>query len=276
MNNKFHIIMTRRSRNCIRRPFLAASLLVAAVLLGQNLHAADVIWTGGAGSIGTAWLTAANWSTAAVPGVGDNAVFNGTSLTNFCYIDMGAAGGTQQVGSITLAANQGASMTIGNNSSTTPGTLVLNGAGGILVSNGYVGGGELIIENGLAGAGTGGTNLNIGLAASGAIYSSSTLVASTAPRRISIYSVISDFGGSHGITLTGPGNVYLRGANTYSGDTTILNGALELDAVGTAGNGAGTIYLSGGNIQSGASRNGYRFRRFHCQSDRADRRCPYL
>ena len=256
MKTKFQLIMTRHSQNCIRRPFFAASLLVAAGLLGQNLRAADVIWTGGSGNIGTDWGTSANWSPAGVPSSTANAVFNGTSLSNVCYIDMGVAGGIQQVGSITLNANQGSSMTIGNSSSTTPGTLVLNGVGGTQIANNSVGGGELIIENGLAGA-TGGTNLNIGLAASGAIYSSSTLVASTAAGRISIYSVISDYGGSHGITLTGPGNVYLRGTNTYSGDTTILNGALELDAVGTAGNGNGTIFLSGGNIQSGASRNGY-------------------
>jgi fibronectin-binding autotransporter adhesin len=256
MKAKINLNTKQGRQNGSRRRFVSASLLIAAGLFGQNLWAADAIWTGGAGGLGTDWGTSGNWSPANVPGASDNAVFNGTSLSNVCYIDMGAAGGTQQVGSITLTANQGSSMTLGNSSSTTPGTLVLNGVGGILVSNGYVGGGELIIENGLAGA-TGGTNLNIGLAASGVIYSSSTLVASTAAGRISIYSVISDFGGSHGITLTGPGNVYLRGVNTYSGDTTILNGALELDAVGTAGNGAGTIYLSGGNIQSGASRNGY-------------------
>jgi autotransporter-associated beta strand protein len=188
----------------------------------------------------------------AVPGSSDNAVFNGTSLSNLCLIDMVAAGGTQQVGSITLNANQGANLTIRNSSSTTNGTLVLNGVGGILLSNDYTIGGELII-----GSTTAGLNTGLGLAASGTIYASGTLVASSDPGRIEIYSTISDIGGSRSITLTGPGNVYLRGSNTYSGDTIILNGALELDALGSPGNGAGTIYLSGGNIQCGASRNGY-------------------
>ncbi len=231
---------------------MAIACLCAAAIPGQNLRAGDVSFSGAgvAGNIGSDWRTPANWSTAAVPGIGDNAIFNGTALTNNCYIDMGATGGIQQVGSITLIPNQGANITL-QNSSATSGTLVLNGVGGILLSNSYTLGGELIIENGSGG------NMGLGLAASGVIYASGNLVASADPGRIEIYSVISDFGGSHGVTLTGPGNVYFRGANTYSGDTVISSGALELDTIGTAGSGAGTIFLSGGNIQSGASRNGF-------------------
>lgn len=253
MKTKLNMIVSPGRLVRLGRAIAYVNLLAFVAFFAQNLRAADVTFTGAgiAGNSGADWLNAANWSTAAVPGASDNAVFNGTALTNNCYIDMGAAGGTQQVGSITLTPNQGANMII-QNSSATSGTLVLNGVSGILLSNNYSTGGELIIENG-----SGGGSLSLGLASSGAIYASGNLVASADPGRIEIYTAISDFGGSHGVTLTGPGNVFFRGANTYSGDTTILNGALELDTVGTAGNGAGTIYLSGGNIQSGASRNGY-------------------
>ena len=253
MRTKLNPITPCGCHHPIRRPVVTFSLLLAFTLAGQNIRAGDSIWTGASvpGNLGANWLTAGNWSPEAVPGISDNAVFNGTALTNNCYLDMGAAGGTLHVGSLTLIPNQGANILV-QNSSATDGILVLHGVGGILLSNNYGLGGEMIIENGSAGG-----SLGLGLASSGAIYASGALVASKDPGRVEVYSVISDFGGSHGVTLTGPGNVYFRGANTYSGDTVILNGAMELDTVGTAGNGAGTIYLSGGNIQSGASRNGY-------------------
>jgi fibronectin-binding autotransporter adhesin len=229
------------------------SMIAAVSLVGTALRAADVSWTGGGTGLSSDWRSGTNWSSSVVPGSSDNAVFNGGSATNNSLIDMVAAGGTQQVGSISLVSGQNANVIIGNSSTTTSGTLVLNGVGGVLLSDTAGTGGELIIENF-------NQPLSLGLAASGAIYASSSTgnpVASTDPGRVEIYSPIIDIGGSRSITLTGPGNVYLRGVNTYSGNTTIQNGALELDATGTVGDGSGTIYLSGGNIQSGASRNGY-------------------
>ncbi len=250
MKTKLKDITALARLKWLKPDLFLSSLLLAAGILCQSARAVDVTWSSSV--TGTAWLAGTNWSTLAVPTKNDNAIFNGTGLTNLALIDMAAAGGTVQVGSITLNASQGANLTIRNSSSATNGLLVLNGVGGILLSNDYGTGGELII-----GSTTAGLNTGLGLAASGAIYASGTLVASTDPGRIEIYSTISDVGGSRSITLTGPGNVYFRGANTYSGNTTILNGALELDALGSPGNGAGTIYLSGGNIQCGASRNGY-------------------
>lgn len=92
MKTKINLNIHCGPKKGFRRYLAAASLLVSVALLGQNLRAADVIWTGGAGNLGTAWLTSANWSPVGVPGSSANAVFNGTSLSNFCYIDMGAAG----------------------------------------------------------------------------------------------------------------------------------------------------------------------------------------
>src|SRR5262249_36783405 len=40
------------------------------------------------------------------------------------------------------------------------------------------------------------------------------------------------------------------------GDTIVNGGNLEVDDVGTIGNGSGTLYLSGGSLLAGATRNG--------------------
>ncbi len=242
--------------NWYRRPFFTASLLVAGVLLGGNLRAAEYNFTGGSGGLNNDWGTAANWSPTAVPGGADDALFNGTSTTNLIRINMAVNSATQQVGSITLGSGQAVNVQIDSLAGGPIGTLQLNGVGGTLLANnaftGATAGEELII-----GSTDPTINTVLGLAASGSIYAGGNVASSADPGRIEIYSPIADIGGSRSITLTGPGNVYLRGASTYSGNTTIQSGALELDAVGTPGNGAGTIYLSGGNIQCGASRNGY-------------------
>lgn len=242
--------------NWYRRFFFTANLLVAGVLLGGNLRAAENNFTGGSGGLGNDWGTAANWSLAAVPGSADDALFSGTSTTNLIRINMAVNSATQQVGSITLGAGQAVNVQIDSLSGGPIGTLQLNGVSGTLLANnaftGATAGEELII-----GSTDSTINTVLGLAASGSIYAGGNVASSADPGRIEIYSPIADVGGSRSITLTGPGNVYLRGASTYSGNTTIQNGALELDNVGTPGNGAGTIYLSGGNIQCGASRNGY-------------------
>ena len=242
--------------NWYRRPFFNAGLLVAGVLLGGNLRAAEYNFTGGSGGLGNDWGTGANWSPTAVPGSADDAFFNGTSTTNLIRINMAVNSATQQVGSITLDSGQAVNVQIDSLSGGPIGTLQLNGVGGTLLANnaftGATAGEELII-----GSTDPTINTVLGLAASGSIYAGGNVASSGDPGRIEIYSPIADVGGARSITLNGPGNVYLRGASTYSGNTTIQSGALELDNVGSPGNGAGTIYLSGGNIQCGASRNGY-------------------
>ncbi|MEP4077181.1 beta strand repeat-containing protein [Haloferula sp.] len=49
--------------------------------------------------------------------------------------------------------------------------------------------------------------------------------------------------GAAGVSVTGPGTVVLSGTNTYTGDTTVSDGALSLD--GTAINDAGSLVITG-------------------------------
>jgi fibronectin-binding autotransporter adhesin len=227
------------------QPLLYALGLMMTLFFCCPLPAADVAWDGGTAGTGTAWRTAANWAGDVVPGNTDNAIFDAAGTVTLATIDMGAAGGTQQVGSITLGSGRSAGLSIRNlTSSTANGTLILNGVGGVLLSSQTSL--TLVITNGSSGSTS---LLGLGLGASGDIY-----VANNG--QIAIASVISDIGGARSINKTGGGTLYLRGVNTYSGNTTNTEGSIQVDATGTLGNGAGTLYLNGGSISCGADRSG--------------------
>ena len=230
-------------QNLLGRPALMAILLLVAALTGQTTRAADVPWDGGTSGTGTAWTTAANWAGNVLPTSADNAIFGSSNLVTLFTVN----NTSQQVGSITVGADRPNSFSIRSLSSAN-GTLVLNGVGGILLSNASPTAG-LTFTNSSAGP----TIMALTLAASGDIYCGGI---GASAGRIVVYSSIGESGGSRSITKTGPGSLRLWGVNSYSGNTTVTAGDLEMDDVGTIGNGAGTLFLSGGNLLSGASRPG--------------------
>ncbi|MBC8095441.1 MAG: autotransporter-associated beta strand repeat-containing protein, partial [Akkermansiaceae bacterium] len=61
--------------------------------------------------------------------------------------------------------------------------------------------------------------------------------------------------GNGAVTKLGAGTVALTGANTYSGSTTISNGAINISSASTLGDGTGALNLSGGTLNSTANRN---------------------
>ncbi len=231
---------TRQSAMC-----LAA---IAGLTITSSVIAADVTWDGGAAGTGTAWRTAANWNPDGIPAAGDNAVFDSAGTVTTLSIDMGAAGGTQQVGTVTIGAGRGNGLSIRNlTTSTTDGILQLNGVGGLVLSNSSTTA-ALTFTNASTGK-----LLGLGLATDATVYS---VDGGGTAGQISIFSVISEIGGSRSLTKIGSGILYLRGVNKYTGNTTVLEGNLEVDDTGTIGNGAGTLFLSGGNLLAGATRNG--------------------
>jgi autotransporter-associated beta strand protein len=225
------------------------ALLAAALALSGRALAADVTWDGGAAGTNSAWRTAGNWNPDGVPAANDNAVFDSAGTVTICTIDMGAAAGTQQVGMVTLGSGRGANLSIRNlSSSTNDGILRLNGVNGLVLSNSSATA-SLTFSNASTGK-----LLGLGLATNALVYTLDNFGGTAG--QISIYSVISEIGGSRSLTKIGSGVLYLRGVNTYSGDTIVNEGNLEVDDVGTIGNGVGTLYLSGGHLLAGATRNG--------------------
>ena len=66
---------------------------------------------------------------------------------------------------------------------------------------------------------------------------------------------VGESGGARSITKLGPGILQLTGsANTYSGNTTVSNGAVQVNGTSRLGNEAGTLVLAGGTFQTSASR----------------------
>lgn len=227
-------------------PAVAAALLTALVTISSNLKAADVFWDAGVAGTGTPWTTAANWAGDIVPTSADSAIFDsaftGTPIT--------VNNITQPIGAIIVGPNRANNFSI-RSLSTSTGMLTLHGVSGVLLSNASPTA-SLTFTNGLNTTTLNWTPFTLSLAASGDIYCGGSGTAG----QISIFSPIMEVGGSRSINKTGPGILYLRGLNTYSGTTTVSEGFLQVDDVGTIGNGANTLFLSGGNLQSGASRNG--------------------
>ncbi|MEY4385168.1 MAG: hypothetical protein RLY20_451, partial [Verrucomicrobiota bacterium] len=233
----------------------AFGLLAGILAVGLPGNAADITWSGGVtANTGTRWNATTNWSGGVVPTNVDNAIFDSVGTVTTCAIDFSSNAGTQQVGSVTIGSGRGGNLSIrALTTSTRSGNLVLNGIGGILLSNASTTA-RVTFE-----AASTGTNLSLTLATSGIIDCTSVnpLLPPGTGGQIAISSPINEIGGSRSITKTGTGTLYLQnGTNTYTGTTTVSAGALALDDLGTIGDGNNTLFLSGGNLASGATRSG--------------------
>jgi autotransporter-associated beta strand protein len=71
---------------------------------------------------------------------------------------------------------------------------------------------------------------------------------------LGILSVIGQDAPGRGIIKTGSGILALTGANTYSGDTTINAGQININGTSTLGDATGTLHLSGGALNTTATR----------------------
>ncbi len=244
-----------RLRNFRRRSVITVGLMLATAIAGQ-LRAADIVWSGAATApaAGTGWTNVLNWTGGVVPGSADNAIFN-TAFTGSPITINKSPATTVSVGSITLGSSATTTLNV-KPQSTGPAltTLALNGVGGILLSNAST---SVFIT--IAATNTvNGNLLNLGLTASGIIYANSVNPAlpPTTAGQVDLRLPIVESGGARSITKTGPGILFLRATNSYSGTTTVNEGDLEVDATGTVGNGTGTLFLSGGNLQCGLDRSG--------------------
>ena len=125
------------------------------------------------------------------------------------------------------------------------GTALTKSTGGTVIlalDNTYTGG--TLISAGILQIGNGGaTGLpgSIGVA----ITNNGTLVYNRSVAPANISAVIS---GTGSLVNIGSGTVPLTGVNTYSGSTTISNGAISITGSSTLGDGTGTLNLSGGTL----------------------------
>lgn len=225
-------------------PFMKYRVRVLSVGIGVLLNVsglgANFTWDGGAGS-GSEWSRDNNW-------VGNNAPpSNGTA-------DLFFAGATRLDANADLATWTIRSLTFNNGAGSfniQGGTLVL-GSGGITnndnseqdVSNNLV----LSAPQSFDTTSTGGLDINGSINNGGNLL---TLSSAGSTASVRLFGVIS---GSGGITKTGAGAAIMSGvaANTYTGTTTVTQGALQL---GFSSSDAGVTRINGPVLINGGALN---------------------
>lgn len=219
------------------------SACLSAILLLNNISASgQILWSN---VVGQAWLTGTNWTGGAVPGSTDIAQFGTapTSGTTGVGINMNMptnnGANNQAVGAIEILATRvSAGMLIGNSSTSSGGTLTLNGATVNAVNN-------VILRNGcpnlfvIEDYQALNNSFTMGVALNNA---TDNIILLDGAGGITISSVIS--GAAKKLTLGGSGAAVLSlsAANTYSGLTTVSSNTLQLNNAG-----GGTI-PSGNNV----------------------------
>jgi hypothetical protein len=148
---------------------LAPCLALIGVLGAVAADASTIVWKGGTPAAGPyPWSNTANWYGGALPGSGDDVVFDNTGDANkFCEVDTGAP----SIRSLTFSGNKGytvsfaagQSLTVSdaisnNNSNTLYVRVPLHGAAALVVNQGYF----VLGENGVTSPSTfsGGTTVN--------------------------------------------------------------------------------------------------------------------
>lgn len=225
-----------------KNPFIispAFTLMGFILSLIPSSDAADGNWSG---AVSGAWLNTGNWD--AVPGAtgvtsNTNIATFGTNANNTIGIDMGSAGGNYSLGAI-HNTNSPARL-IGNSSTTTAGTLTLNGA----TVNGIAG---TIVRN----------SVNTLLTLQGAQTSATmSLGLTNATSRITIdgtggVTITAPITGNGGLVKDGSGSGVLTiqgvlAANNYTGGTTVNTGILAIAVVANLPG-----YSTSGGAASGA------------------------
>lgn len=241
----------RRALSSRRCPALIGSIAALTLCLEQSAFAANGTWNGTAGD--GLWGSAGNW-TGGLPGTGDAATFSGNG-GGFANIGLGLG---VTVNSILFTSASAASYTIGGGVVNSE-TLTLDNGGAITISGSVVqdqffNAAVILGADGTASSYTftNGSTTNL-LNFAGTISGGSTGAAGVKTLTVAgsgntwISGVISD-GGATSVALTksGAGNLILRGANFYTGLTSILGGTLTLDASTGIGSIAGAALTFGG------------------------------
>ena len=202
------------------------AVLVAMYIAAGSLHAANILFTNTAGT--PTWRLAANWNPNGAPGSADNAQFGAGAPGTNVSVNVGQAGGTQQVGSLEVLNTRTVGLTVQNvgsgAASAANGTIRFNGTTLNSVAN-------TVLRN----AST--SILSFSNVTTLQIYLSFNTPASAiidASGPISIASAITN--APYGFTKIGASSLTLLGTNTYAGPTIINAGTFQLSGNGSISN----------------------------------------
>ncbi len=227
--------------------FTAPSLQVSGTSVYLNFTTATLPTFTWIGLTSNAWATGSNWTGGATPVSGNTAIFNNSGNGN-TTINLG--GSVRPIGGITFDTAAAAAYTIG---STTGDALKFDAGGTVTVTSTVTTAqtinaaiqtqGALNITNN----GTGGLTLRGALTLGGG---SAGLLTFSGSGTTTYSGNIST--GISGILQSGSGTVFLSGTNSFSGNTRITNGTLNINSDSALGAAAGIVLLTGGTLQFAA------------------------
>ena len=189
-------------------------LLLALAFVAVAAHAAVFTWNGG--GTDNNWQTGANWTNTIPPATDGSASLNfsgaaRTMTTNnitadtvFTGISFANDNSSGKTNAFTLSGNR---ITLGGNVANTVPTV----------------------------AGTLADTISLNLVLSGTRTFTENTSGTTLLHNLTVSGVISESGGSQGLTKAGAGILTLSGTNTYSGKTTVSGGTLYFNSIGNVG-----------------------------------------
>ncbi|MEX0642912.1 MAG: autotransporter-associated beta strand repeat-containing protein [Pirellulales bacterium] len=232
-----------------RRSFVQLAIALLSLSVGRASSADIVTWD----ATSTSWMTATSWSGDAFPTATDIGLFNSNSNpgSNLAGIDFGSPNVNNGAGNTAIGALEStrtSALTIRNTSTTTAGTLTLNGAtvattvGGGATSNVIVrhaGSTTWTLSNGTGSA----------LAMEVALPNPTNVIAIDGAGTLVINSSIKGAGGIILMRNSGTARLDLGGVNSYEGDTVVDSGRARFRvADGTPhGSMAGDFYVNAGS-----------------------------
>ncbi len=217
----------RRLSSVSANSLLAKGALVAALLCCSKLQAATTrTWNGGGTDF--LWSDTSNWSGAVANG--DNLTFAGTTKVNTPGPDNTTI---TSVGNISFSSGAGAFTINGNAFTTTSGATITNSSTNLQT-----------IQNGITlGGNSTWTATSGALDFGGTVNNGGFLLTLKGAHNLTLSSAVS---GSGGLTVnTSAGVTALNAANTYTGNTTITAGTLQVGGSGDLGDSGGSGAYAG-------------------------------
>ncbi len=202
----------------------------------------DLIWNGGNGNNDWDVNLTQNWQQTAPLDqkffTGDNVTFNDSSANRTVNLAGALTPGSLAVNTASTYTFEGTGTLEGG------GTLAKSGSGTLVLAVDSTMSGAVTISGGTVQLGNGGTTGSLG---GGDITNDGSLVVNRSSAATLILN--NNIGGAGSFTQAGPGNVAVRGNNSYAGQTIINGGTLFVDTATSLGSGSsGTIVNSGGRL----------------------------
>ena len=190
-------------------------------------------------------LTSGNATSGLTGNIAVNGFLTLAQTANSTTIANTITDGTGGNGGVGINTSGGFSVTLSGANTYSGGTF-LNSGTLVIGNNSALGTGNLAMLSGTTLGSNGSFAITNPIQMSGASF-----FAPAASTTLTLGGAISDGTSPGFLVATGPGNLILSAANSYTGGTTVTNGTLQISGHGTLGATTGTLGVSGGTLDLG-------------------------